>query len=323
MAKLLIRYDVENWAVHRRALGLHKYRRSGDHVVPASNEQYASGMADGDYDAVLLCDLTACFPGQRTHNTTKRLVRFVGSHGWMYREPDPNDWRTKGVNGRNAEEAAGYVQDCDTVTVHNREQKRFFDTIHNDVRLMPYPVDMGTFKPGPSKQPGRKLRIGWCGQLGGGPSNFKGFVEVMVPLIARLGDRFDWSVNHRDYRTALTAPKLAKWYQSCDVFLCTSTAEGGPQTVFEAAACGCIVLSTEVGQVADWKWLVNEGLTTMPPRSQADIDGTVGWFVKRLKLFDTNRAMLDVVSQGVVRAVRAEYDAAKLVPEHLALIAGE
>jgi len=320
MPKILVRYDVDGWAFHRRALGLAKYHGSSSNVTIASDDLYSAGAADDSYDAVLLCDMTSGFPGSRDHCKADRVVRLVGSHGWLYRKYVQDDWRTKGVNGRNSERASTIVKECDTVAVYNMEQKRFFDTLHDDVRLMPYPVDTKVFRPGPGKLAGRKLRVGWCGQLGGGESNFKGFVEVMVPLIARLGDRFDWSVNHRDFRTALAGPDLAKWYQSLDIFVCTSTAEGGPQTVFEAAACGCVVLSTAVGQVADWKYLRDQNLTTPPPVNARAVARVVDWFVERLRSIDGNQH--GKLSQDTVRAVRKDYDTAKLVPGQLAMIAG-
>jgi len=326
MPSVLVRYDVENWAFHRRALGLQRYRRPGDQVTIASDYAYGMGVADGEYDAVLLCDMTSSFPGSRPHCRAGRIVRLVGSHGWLYPEYDPDDWRTKGVNGRNSNQAASIVEDCDTVVVYSAEQKRFFDSIHSDVRLMPYSIDTNVFRPrritAEFEKCVRRLRVGWCGQLGGGEGSFKGFVEVMVPVIARLGEQFEWSINHRDFRTALSGPDLAKWYQSLDVFLCTSVAEGGPQTVFEAAACGCVPLSTAVGQVADWRWMRDKSLTTPPPANAEDAARVVGWFVESLRYMDANRQMRDRWSQDAVRAVRRDYDAAELVPQHLAIITG-
>ena len=322
MPRILVRTDVSGWAFWRRAMGLQKYAPAGYTVVVADNDQYHyDPKVLGRYAAVLLMDMTSSHPGGRAVETA-RLVRFVGSHAWLYPGYDPDDWRSKGANGRNGSRAREIVQDCDAVFVHSKEQCDFFRAIHGDVRRMPYPVDCDLFEPGPAKPEGRKLTVGWCGQLGGGHANFKGFVEIMVPLIAELGNCFNWRINHADFRDALDGRALVEWYQGCDVFLTTSSGEGGPQPPFEAAACGCVVLSTEVGQVADWSALTAAGLTTPAYRNRREADAAVAWFAQKLRLLDQDRALVDALRAKLVRSVREAYNAAREVPKHLAMIAG-
>ncbi|HET9132888.1 MAG TPA: glycosyltransferase [Gemmatimonadales bacterium] len=67
-----------------------------------------------------------------------------------------------------------------------------------------------------------------------------------------------------------------------DVYVCTSTMEGGPLPVLEAVMAGVVVLSTPVGQVSDW---VEDGRSGYLCR-------TVDEFVTRLHAYATDRDLL-------------------------------
>ena len=54
------------------------------------------------------------------------------------------------------------------------------------------------------------------------------------------------------------------YYACMDIFVCPSLAEGGPLTVIEAMQMGCPVVSTEVGQVAEWIGNGESGLLVPP-----------------------------------------------------------
>ena len=57
---------------------------------------------------------------------------------------------------------------------------------------------------------------------------------------------------------------------SCDVFLMTSKTEGSPQVIKEAMACGCPIVSVDVGDVAERTEGV-EGCYVVPTREPKDI----------------------------------------------------
>jgi len=48
-----------------------------------------------------------------------------------------------------------------------------------------------------------------------------------------------------------TAREMVDWYNTGRVYVCTSIFEGVPNTGLEAAACGCAVVSTHVGQMIE------------------------------------------------------------------------
>ncbi|MEO8605847.1 MAG: glycosyltransferase, partial [bacterium] len=52
------------------------------------------------------------------------------------------------------------------------------------------------------------------------------------------------------------AAQMAAWYNSGTVLVCTSDAEGTPNVALEAAACGCTVVSTRVGNMPE---LIRDG----------------------------------------------------------------
>lgn len=63
--------------------------------------------------------------------------------------------------------------------------------------------------------------------------------------------------NHRDirfveiysdsYNNKRTWNEMIEIYNSCKLFLCLSKSEGGPCTLLESAACGCVPICTDVG----------------------------------------------------------------------------
>lgn len=67
--------------------------------------------------------------------------------------------------------------------------------------------------------------------------------------------------------------KIRDYYGMADVFVIASTYEGGPITMYEALACGCPVLSTDVGTVPE---LIEEGITGRIVKSFTPADIAAG-----------------------------------------------
>lgn len=49
------------------------------------------------------------------------------------------------------------------------------------------------------------------------------------------------------YNNKTTWTEMRKLYNNCKIFLCLSQSEGGPCTLLESAACGCVPIMTSVG----------------------------------------------------------------------------
>jgi hypothetical protein len=131
--------------------------------------------------------------------------------------------------------------------------------------LIPSGIDLQFWYP-QERRGNRKLVVGWCGNILG-PS-VKGCREILEPLIGHyvgenpripskkmtVFETKEWrfEVNTNNHESAVPSETMRDWYNGLDVFLCTSACEGTPSPVFEAAACGVPVISTDVGMVKDW-----------------------------------------------------------------------
>lgn len=108
-------------------------------------------------------------------------------------------------------------------------------------------------------------------------------VEWLQGLARQMGDR---GSIHCDFATGADARRSSAEYEAAlhaaDVYVCTSTMEGGPLPVLEAVMAGAAVLSTRVGQVPDW---MSDGESGFFCASFDD-------FATRLKAYDADRALL-------------------------------
>lgn len=90
------------------------------------------------------------------------------------------------------------------------------------------------------------LRIGWAGN-----SHFHGGCKG-VPLIEQVAqENSDWlSLRVQDSSVnRLRHDEMPSFYHNIDVYVCMSIAEGTPNPILEAAACGKPFVSTDVGIV--------------------------------------------------------------------------
>lgn len=101
----------------------------------------------------------------------------------------------------------------------------------------------------------RPYDIGWCGSVA--PKKKKGYLEVVVPLKSLLDDA---GITHSirpiiniEDQNVLPREEQLKWYNSCKLFLCVSQAEGGgPSSLMEAMACGCVPVTVRIGSVSEF-----------------------------------------------------------------------
>jgi glycosyltransferase involved in cell wall biosynthesis len=65
-------------------------------------------------------------------------------------------------------------------------------------------------------------------------------------------------------RTRKTTEEMVEWYNTGRVHLITSMSEGVPNVGLEAAACGCVVVSTPVGRMVELLDGLHDQLVTLP-----------------------------------------------------------
>jgi len=101
----------------------------------------------------------------------------------------------------------------------------------------------------------RPHRVLWTG--GTGPRKGKGYHEILQPVASELRKRgFEPSfrpVLEISRRDVMTQPEMLAWYNSGSYVLCTSVSEGTPNFILEAAACGCVPVTTLVGNVHEFR----------------------------------------------------------------------
>ena len=331
MKNLLIRYDVDGWAYHRRAEGMVRYAPPNCKVVAASNgAEYRAiehhraqklplaRMALKTYEAVLLCDMSMEFGIY----CNSRIGRLIGSTMWLHDKYNPDDWRTRGVaDHRNRQLLSEIFDNTNVVLVHSKQQRDGLDGLHPNIHLAPYCVDPELFYID-GRIPAPRLRIGWNAPVVG-PDGVKGFREIMVPLFCRICDAVEWRIETRSPSNAMGIEELRAWYNSLDVFLCTSVAEGGPQAPFEAAACGCVVLSTDVGQISDWQALRDLCCIGPAYSNIVEAEQTVMWFADAIYRFGKHPDDLTATRLRLTESVFEDYNAAKETPRIIRILLGE
>lgn len=93
---------------------------------------------------------------------------------------------------------------------------------------------------------GRKLRVGWAGNR---QTGVKGFDEFIKPLGEIPGVELVFC-GYSDRN--LTLREMAEWYRDVDVYVCASLSEGSNNSLIEAAASGCAIVTTDNGTVPEY-----------------------------------------------------------------------
>lgn len=311
--KVCILHDDPNWAQGRHSAGLQKYAPKGMTVDRFTLKEFRHSR---EHDVVYCINLASSSPMMGN-----RVVACVASHAWQHEERNEANQRTYGTT-RNRNSALGrtLVKRLNGVVCRNRELHRWAAR-WGKATCIPAGVDTAIFNPG-NRKPNKKLRVGWCGQINPERENhFKGFYSVYQPLVERLGHKYEFVHNPNTAKTANGIQQMAEWYRSLDVFLCTAAAEGTPNPPMEAAASGCVVVSTDVGQIADWDTLRDMGLIVPDYGTTEEALSVVDEFESVLTRLESNTLRYEL-TQAILASIEMEYDYRMLAPKTLEAVCG-
>jgi glycosyltransferase involved in cell wall biosynthesis len=239
---LHILYDVDGWAYHARARALRKHAPA-DFTVSMAAIRDAGGVRDihavlGDapVDLMLVLDSALARPVLDAVQARGWRTRVIGAwnRGWPHHLPRLFErYRVTDYmifNNRDAWERTG----------------RWPDTC-----VLPNGVDLDVFRVTRPLET-RRPRVLWTGsELF---RHLKGYDDLILPMRARLeaqGIECDVRLVDSFGHDRWTPEEMAEWYNSGTILVCASETEGTPNPALEAAACGCVVVSTRVGNMPE------------------------------------------------------------------------
>lgn len=228
--RILLVVDSHDWCFGHMAHGIQKYADCEVVVVDSTEINLRDYRG---FDAT-------CYFSYAEMKTAKKesekLISVLAHPGWMHHRVNQPELTSQ---MRNIYQFTKKMQYVDRILCFNNELKSFCDKYPVDARRC-YPcVDTEIYKP---TKPVSGLRVGWCGQ----PCYQKNLAGFMQSVVRNIPD-CEPVINLRKHTNCLTQQEMVEWYNSIDVFVCTSIAEGGPLPILEAMACGRPVFSTDVG----------------------------------------------------------------------------
>ena len=252
MIDLLITFDLEGWAYHRRATALARHAPADFRVRVARLE--TTGMSPEERDRHregVLGDVPPDVLFVLCYHQAKGMGELIRRRGWPTRLVVSwnQGWPTR------LDELQKAFAYADMVVFINREYRERAGCPEPSVAIA-NGVDLDTFRVVTPIE-SRPRRVIWCGSEY--HRAIKGYDELVVPVFDRLrGEGYDCEALLVDSRSAdkRDAAGMARWYDSAAVLVVTSFSEGTPNVALEAAACGCTIVASRVGNMPE---LIRDG----------------------------------------------------------------
>ena len=244
---LLITYDLEGWAYHRRALALARHAPADCSVrIAPLNTQGRDPVDHVVIRDAVLGDVAPDLLFVLCYHQAKGMRQALAERGWQTRliASWNNGWPSREADFRKI-----FAQ-ADAVLINNREYWERAGKPPGSVAIS-NGVDLQTFR---LSRPiaGRRPRVLWCGSEY--HRQLKGYDDFVVPLFSQLrseGIECEALLVDSQQEDKRSAQEMAGWYNSATVLVVTSESEGTPNPALEAAACGCTLVSTRVGNMPE------------------------------------------------------------------------
>jgi FkbM family methyltransferase len=144
---------------------------------------------------------------------------------------------------------ASYLTDAFQKThAVSRRLHRLLSPFVPGLRYLSHGVDTRLFTPRPRvRSSNDPVRIGWAGNRA---VPAKGFDALIAPLARVPGvELVTCGFGHHHH---LTRREMPEFYQGLDIYLCASGNEGNNNSLLEAAAIGCAIVTTDNGTVPEY-----------------------------------------------------------------------
>ncbi len=244
--RVLIVYDVKGWAYFHRACALQKYAPPEMEVVICCRDSVQWSEV-GSYDLLFWMHFRTVATARAEIERRSLRIPLIVSYN-LGPDDDGELWRST-------------RRHADFVVVNNVHRWQCAG-VESRTCAISNGVDELVFRPLTpiAKRPHRCL---WVGSTKA--ASVKGYCAVLLPLEQALRTRgFECDFRLVD---SLAAParlsEMADWYNTGSYILCASIEEGTPNPILEGMACGCVAVSTHVGNVREfardgWNCLIAE-----------------------------------------------------------------
>ena len=144
--------------------------------------------------------------------------------------------------------------------LHHATNLYLYELLEGGVPYLASGVDTSVFQPASGRKKGedKRLVVGWTGSLQYNAA-VKLFLDLLVPAVRAAGS--DGKLSEAkicfrplvvwDCKDARSPLEVAEYLKDIDVYLCTSASEGCSLSTLEAAAAGCVIVSTPCGNAPE------------------------------------------------------------------------
>lgn len=269
--KIMILYDVKGWAFYHEAVGMQKYlKRNCINVDIESYPKFYKNYSTNKKNQYHLVFLFARQANSLTYPVEKTITTF-SSFGDFSKQKELN-----------SDNFARFV--CKNQQIYKQAIKDLSHRIDRIVYL-PVAIDTEIFKPN-NKIIHSKLTFAFVGNH---KRKGKGY-DIIIDSINDIGNKINFNQALAG-SNRLSYLEMVNFYNSIDVLICMSSAEGGPLPSFECGACG---VPTICGCQKSAIWEI-----TKNDESCFKIDRTKNALTEKILDLVKHPRLIDVVSKNI------------------------
>jgi glycosyltransferase involved in cell wall biosynthesis len=291
--KVLFVYDIDGWAWHNKSMALQKYLTphfEKIRIMPLARFMREPGKIIKAFNSIHM------FGWRYSGNWAKFISTTVASYDYKAKKRDI--------------EVRKFLPNYRAIVCTCKELYGLMKADYGDIVepwVIPNGVDHTVFVP-PERRDNKNLVVGWVGKpmwtidRGRFYSEYQYMGEGGVWPLIKDGLKDVAGVETREVANlpdkAISTEAMVRFYQGIDVFVCPHYQCGTPNPAFEAAACGCCVVSTKCGAFQDF---TNPGVNSMQIKKGYDevgVEGVTRQFVDEIKFLGDNREAVKIVGDN-------------------------